>query len=61
MTPTAQIDWAEWERDLIEVTHHCPPEGKSLTPCCSRTPFELPRTHRMTLDPELVTCVGAKP
>jgi hypothetical protein len=42
-----------------EVTHACPPEGEGLTPCCGRTPFELPMTDRMTLDPALVTCVRA--
>lgn len=52
------INWAEWEKDFSETVHRCPPEGQGLTPCCGRTPFELPRTHRMTLDPELVTCVG---
>ena len=25
-------------------------------PCCGLTPFEVPRTDRMTLDPALVTC-----
>ncbi len=25
-------------------------------PCCGLTPFEVPRTDRMTLDPKLVTC-----
>ena len=39
-----------------EVTHRCPPEGSGTMPCCGRTPFEVPRWHRMTLDPELVTC-----
>lgn len=40
----------------LEVTHRCPPSGSGLTPCCNRTPFELPRSHRITLDPQLVTC-----
>lgn len=39
-----------------EVTHACPPGDAACTPCCGRTPFELPRTDRLTLDPSLVTC-----
>src|SRR5690606_33101707 len=39
-----------------EVTHACPVGDSAATPCCERTPFELPGTDRMTLDPRLVTC-----
>ncbi|MDX2954571.1 hypothetical protein [Streptomyces caniscabiei] len=39
-----------------ETVHACPPDGSGLTPCCGRTPFELPRTDRMTRDPAAVTC-----
>jgi hypothetical protein len=39
-----------------EITHACPPGDAACTPCCGRTPFELPRTDRLTLDPTLVTC-----
>lgn len=42
------------------TTHACPPDGSGLTPCCGRTPFELPRTDRITNDPEHVTCVPRK-
>ena len=35
--------------------HMCPPEG-DVMPCCGLTPFEVPRTDRMTLNPRLVTC-----
>lgn len=38
--------------------HACPPDDAGLTPCCGRTPFELPPSHRMTLDAEKVTCDG---
>ncbi|MEV5163882.1 hypothetical protein AB0K66_04540 [Streptomyces werraensis] len=31
-----------------EVIHACPPDGSGLTPCCGRTPFELPRTDRIS-------------
>jgi hypothetical protein len=42
-----------------EVVHRCPRFGSGITPCCERTPWELPRTDRMTLDPALVTCKPA--
>jgi hypothetical protein len=41
-----------------EVVHGCPPDGSGLTPCCGRTPFELPRTDRMSTSPDAVTCTG---
>jgi hypothetical protein len=41
-----------------ETVHACPPEGSGITPCCERTPFELPVTDRMTTDPTLVTCAA---
>jgi len=39
-----------------ETVHQCPPDGRYFMPCCGLTPFELPRTDRMTLDGSLVTC-----
>lgn len=41
---------------MAEIVHRCPPGTASTTPCCGRTPFQLPRTDRMTEDPELMTC-----
>lgn len=41
---------------MTAVTHECPPEGRGTMPCCGLTPFEVPRTDRMTLDESLVTC-----
>jgi hypothetical protein len=41
---------------MSEIVHHCPLDGCGVTPCCGMTPFELPRTDRMTSDPSLVTC-----
>jgi hypothetical protein len=41
---------------MAEIIHLCPPDGMIFTPCCGETPFDLPRTDRMTLDPSLVTC-----
>ena len=37
--------------------HQCPSDGSGIMPCCGRTPFEL-RAHRVTVDPQLVTCPG---
>lgn len=40
-----------------ETIHECPePGGGGLMPCCGRTPFEVPRSDRMTRDPGNVTC-----
>jgi hypothetical protein len=39
--------------------HRCPIDDGGLTPCCGRTPFEIPRTDRMTTDGDLVTCFAA--
>lgn len=39
-----------------EITHLCPPSGEWVTPCCGKTPFELPRTDHLTLMPEMVNC-----
>ncbi|MGW7359431.1 hypothetical protein ACWGI0_23055 [Streptomyces sp. NPDC054802] len=38
------------------VIHACPPDGSGLTPCCGRTPFEIPRSEYMTTVPGRVTC-----
>jgi hypothetical protein len=43
--------------DAREVVHGCPPDGSGLTPCCGRTPFELPRTDRISSEAP-VTCPG---
>jgi hypothetical protein len=45
-----------------DVIHQCPQDGDGgLMPCCGLTPFEVPRTDRMTLDPALVTCSPLTP
>lgn len=38
------------------TVHAAPPDGSGLTPCCGLTPFELPRTDRLTAEPGQVTC-----
>lgn len=43
--------------DATETVHAYPPPGSGLTPCCGRTPFELPRTDRITSE-EPVTCTA---
>jgi hypothetical protein len=50
-------DSAEEEDTMTETTHQCPPDGGGLMPCCGLTPFEVPRTGRITLDSALVTCI----
>lgn len=44
----------------IGVVHACPLDGSGLTPCCQRTPFELPRDDRMTSESGNVTCTQAR-
>ncbi|MFD4738689.1 hypothetical protein ACFWNQ_15150 [Streptomyces virginiae] len=39
------------------VVHGCPPTGSGLTPCCGRTPFELPLADRISSE-ATVTCAG---
>jgi hypothetical protein len=39
-----------------ETVHACPPDGSGLTPCCGRTPFELPRTDRISSEADAITC-----
>ncbi|WP_338683875.1 hypothetical protein QD712_25650 [Streptomyces acidiscabies] len=41
-----------------DVVHACPPPGSGLTPCCGRTPFELPLQDRISSEAP-VTCNGA--
>jgi len=41
---------------ICEVVHRCPPGDSALTPCCGKSPFELPRTDRLTVHDEQVTC-----
>lgn len=43
---------------LPETVHACPEGDSATTPCCDLSPFELPIHHRITLDPDLVTCDG---
>jgi hypothetical protein len=42
----------------VSPVHACPVGESPVTGCCGRTPFDLPRMDRMTLDPALVTCTG---
>ncbi|MEU1078184.1 hypothetical protein ABZ404_36965 [Streptomyces sp. NPDC005878] len=45
------------EAQPTEVVHGCPPDGSGLTPCCGRTPFELPLTDRISSEAP-TTCPG---
>ncbi|EYR64666.1 hypothetical protein N866_07085 [Actinotalea ferrariae CF5-4] len=39
-----------------EVTHASPAPGSGVMSCCGRPPFELPRSDRLSVDGERVTC-----
>lgn len=41
------------------VVHAAPFDGEQLTPCCRKTPFDLPRGDKITADHKAVTCRGA--
>jgi hypothetical protein len=52
-TPAIQATIDEAHREII---HRCPIGDSNIMPCCNRTPWEIPMTDRMTVDPKLVTC-----
>lgn len=58
----AAIGWVEFhanqisDNPVVVVTHSCPFIDGGLTPCCHKPVFELPRTDRLTLSENLVTC-----
>jgi hypothetical protein len=59
ITPAASSrpGFATFDVTMRSVVHACPPEGAGgLMPCCGRTPFEVPRWHRMTAEDDRVTC-----
>jgi hypothetical protein len=45
-------------RPTLTITHRQPPGGSDRMPCCGRSPFEVPSWHRLTDDPEQVSCPG---
>ncbi len=38
------------------TVHATPAHGEAVTPCCGASPFELPRTDQLTLNPAAITC-----
>jgi hypothetical protein len=54
-------DYPPESYETHEVVHACPAAGTNVTSCCGKTPFELPRYHRLTLDSALVTCSASSP
>ncbi len=38
------------------VAHACPEGDASVTPCCGRSPFDLPSTDQIVTTDDLVTC-----
>ncbi len=53
--PSDHPDFARFKVTATSIVHRCPIGDSGVTPCCERTPFELPRWHRITLDDALVT------
>lgn len=52
-----------WLRERAEavasersVTHCCPSGDGGVMPCCGKTPLEVSRWARLSVDPEAVTC-----
>lgn len=41
---------------MTDTVHAGPNDDEGVTPCCGKSPFELPGDDRMTYDPEKVTC-----
>lgn len=59
VTPPYRGRIERYAGDLLGVvTHACPPDGKGVTPCCGKTPFELPRGDRFGTG-YFVTCAAA--
>ena len=59
-TAASESEFTREHPDPDAATHACPPDGKSLTPCCGQSPWEMhPWRNRITTDPELVTCKGS--
>lgn len=40
------------------IVHQAPPEWGTITGCCGRLQWDLPRPYRLTDDPTKVTCRG---
>lgn len=57
--PTART-WHQCAQQLHSalgyLVHQAPNDDSGAMPCCGRTPFEVPATDQMTLEPEAVTC-----
>lgn len=56
-----QISYPRGTADLLQrkrsaETTHLIADGEAVTLCCGRTPFELPRTDRLTVDPTRRNC-----
>lgn len=59
MTTPSEDDEVLAQMEVAEgwtTIHRCPPGESGLMPCCGKTPFEVPRSDRMTLDGAKVTC-----
>ena len=52
--------WCQTTAAEPEVVHLIA-DGEAVTSCCGRTPFALPRTERLTVDPTLANCEAPTP
>ena len=73
MSATRACDDTEWEHSLCGwqqpaasspdegggTVHAVPPHGSANTPCCDRSPFDLPAADRITVNAAEVTCASA--
>jgi hypothetical protein len=48
------------EEEIKAEIVHLIADGEAVTLCCGRTPFELPRTDRVTVDPSLARGCGGE-
>lgn len=51
----AVMSGPEYWQDAPETVHAIA-DGEAVTSCCGRTPFELPRMERITVDPKFANC-----
>lgn len=64
-TADQAIEWAKNVTAAVRESRaqlgvvHLVVDGAAVTTCCGRTPFELPRSERITVDPSLESCKQA--
>lgn len=64
-TADQAVEWAKQVTAAVRESRaelgvvHLIADGAAVTTCCGRTPFELPRSERITVDPSLESCKQA--